>query len=190
MSDSANPHGTGSTRGGGKAKGGRKTRDQRRLTAFGAFLEILDTADWIRHEIRPQLKMFDISMEELRCLEMLHRAGRLTMREVAERRHCTKQAVADLVEGLRKRGWAEYEVERLTNVPDRKGDRRRGWRVGHIKLSADGHRFIRGVLPRNMKLVLAFMRALEWREQEALIRSCQKLREGNILRFLRELEYG
>ena len=190
MSDSAKLHGKRPSGDGREAKGGRKTQDQRRLTAFRAFLEILDTADWIRHEIRPQLKMFDISMEELRCLEMLHRAGRMTMGELAERRHCTKQSAANLVEGLRKRGWAEYQVERLTKVPDRKGDRRRGWRVGHIQLSADGHRFIRGVLPRNMKLVLAFMRALEWREQEVLIRICQKLREGNILRFLREMEYG
>jgi DNA-binding MarR family transcriptional regulator len=190
MSELASQGGARTTRAERSGKGGRKTQDQRRLTAFRAFLEILDTADWIRHEIRPQLRMFDVSMEELRCLEMLHSAGRVTMRQVAERRHCTKQSAANLVEGLRKRGWAEYEVERLTRVPDRKGDQRRGWRIGYIKLNAEGHRFIRAVLPRNMKLVLAFMRALEWREQEALIRSCKKLRDGNILRFLREMEYG
>jgi hypothetical protein len=40
-----------------------------------------------------------------------------------------------------------------------------------------------------MKLVLAFMRALEWREQRTLIRTCAKLREGDILRFLREMEF-
>lgn len=113
---------------------------------------------------------------------------------MAERRHCTKQSVAKLVEAFRRRGWVEYDVERVmpAGEPDderRLPARRTGWRVAYIRLSDEGKKFTRSVLPRNMKLVLAFMRALEWREQETLIRTCRKLRDGHILRFLREMEF-
>jgi hypothetical protein len=180
---------------GGKnpSKGGRKTQNQRRATAFRAFLEILETADWVRRELRGQMEMFEVTLEGLRFLELLHREGRLTIREAAERRHCAKQSIATLVEVLRGRGWVEYEVETLAPVgtaPKETANKpRRGWRVGYIRLSGAGERFVKSVLPRNMKLVLAFMRALEWREQETLIRTCRKLRERNILRFLHEMEY-
>jgi DNA-binding MarR family transcriptional regulator len=132
------------------------------------------------------MEMFDISIDGLRFLEMLHRAEKLTIREAAERRHCTKQSVASLVEILRERGWVEYEV---AAPAQKRGQQRTGWRVGYIRLSAAGKKFVGRVIPRNMKLVLAFMRALEWREQRALIRTCEKLREGDILRFLREMEF-
>jgi hypothetical protein len=174
------------------SKGGRKTHQERRAIAFRAFLEILDTADWIRYELRGQMEMFDITLEGLRFLEMLHREGRLTIGEAARRRHCRKQSVAHLVEILRKRGWVEYEVvvaPKSADPGESRRDRRRGWRAGHVRLSAAGEKFVASALPRNMKLVLAFMRALEWREQQALIRTCRKLREGDILRFLREMEY-
>lgn len=173
-------------------KGGRKTQDERRATAFRAFLEILETADWIEQELRPQMQMFGVSIDGLRFLEMLHSSGRVTIREAAEKRHCTKQSVANLVETLRERGWVEYEVERVPRDDPEDGarqTRRTGWRVAYIRLSDEGKRFVRSVLPRNMKLVLAFMRALEWREQTTLIETCRKLRDGNILRFLREMEF-
>ena len=174
------------------SRGGRKTHEQRRATAFRAFLEILETADWIKQELRPQMEIFGTTIDGLRFLEMLHSTGRVTIREAAEKRHCTKQSVAKLIDTLRERGWVEYEVER-TIPPDEEDDQRRkrrsGWRVAYIRLSEDGKKFIRRVLPRNMKLVLAFMRALEWREQETLIRTCRKLRDGDILRFLREMEF-
>jgi DNA-binding MarR family transcriptional regulator len=174
-------------------KGGWKTQDERRATAFQAFLEILGTADWIEQELRPQMEMFGVSIDGLRFLEMLHRSGRVTIREAAEKRHCTKQSVANLVDALRARRWVEYEVERLTPEEEPEDGTRRarrtGWRVGYIRLSDEGRKFVKSVLPRNMKLVLAFMRALEWREQKTLIETCRKLRDGNILRFLREMEF-
>jgi hypothetical protein len=137
------------------------------------------------------MEMFDISIEGLRFLEMLHREERLTVREAAERRHCTKQSVASLVEVLRERGWVEYEVtaSQAAAPGGKQGQQRTGWRVGYIRLSAAGKKFVGKAIPRNMKLVLAFMRALEWREQRTLIRTCAKLREGDILRFLREMEF-
>ena len=175
------------------SRSGRKTQEQRRGMAFQAFLEILETADWIRQELRPQMEMFDVSIDGLRFLEMLHSSGRVTIREAAEKRHCTKQSVAKLVETFRGRGWVEYEVERVMpeDEPEdeRRPARRTGWRVAYIRLSDEGKKFLRSVLPRNMKLVLAFMRALEWREQETLIRTCRKLRDGDILGFLRQMEF-
>jgi hypothetical protein len=40
-----------------------------------------------------------------------------------------------------------------------------------------------------MKLVLALMRTLTWREQQTLGSVCRKLREGDAYRLLKELEW-
>ena len=173
--------------------GGRKTRMERRATAFRAFLELLDAADWIRRHLRGQMELFEISQDGLRFLEMLNRLGSMTIREVADARHCSKQSAAHLVEGMKKRGWVEYEVEILPKRTELSapGERKlRGWRVGHIKLSTEGKKFVGQVLPRHIKVVLAFMRTLEWREQQTLIRICHKLQDLNAPRFFHEMEYG
>ena len=46
-----------------------------------------------------------------------------------------------------------------------------------------------GVLPRHSKLVKALMRALHAREHESLVRICEKLRKGDVLKFVAELRW-
>jgi transcriptional regulator of NAD metabolism len=48
-------------------------------------------------------------------------------------------------------------------------------------------KFMGNLLPSHSKLVKALMRALHAREQESLERICEKLREGDVLKFVTEL---
>jgi hypothetical protein len=193
MADGRKGTGKGQKQGNGADKGGRKTQGQWRELGFQAFLALLDAADWVKRHLRGQMDMFDISQDGLRFLEMLSREGHMTIRELAAKRHCTKQSAAHLVEGMKKRGWVEYEVEILpkrTGLPAPGERRLKGWRVGHIRLSASGKKFVGEVLPRHIKVVLAFMRTLEWREQQMLVRICRKLQDLNFKRFMHEFEYS
>jgi hypothetical protein len=40
-----------------------------------AYLDLIDTADWLRGELRVPLESFDLTMGEFRLLEMLNREG-------------------------------------------------------------------------------------------------------------------
>ncbi len=62
-------------------------------------------------------------------------------------------------------------------------------RVGVISLTPLGKKFIGNVLPRHAKMVKALMRVLEGREKESLIRICQKLREGDVVKYISELTH-
>lgn len=48
----------------------------------------------------------------------------------------------------------------------------KGKRVSEMRLTAAGENFVGKVLPRHMKMVLAVLRTLDWREQEMLGRIC------------------
>jgi MarR family transcriptional regulator, 2-MHQ and catechol-resistance regulon repressor len=56
-----------------------------------------------------------------------------------------------------------------------------------IHLTPQGRALITKVFPRHAKLVRAEMATLGAREQEVLSRICQKLREGNPLKFISEI---
>jgi hypothetical protein len=51
-------------------------------------------------------------------------------------------------------------------------------------LTESGEKFMHVVFPRHAKLVFAFFRALDMREQESLSRNCRKLREGDVAKML------
>jgi len=46
---------------------------------------------------------------------------------------------------------------------------------------------MKDVLPGHSKLVQALMRVLAPPEQDSLIRICEKLRKGNVLKFMQEI---
>ena len=62
-----------------------------------------------------------------------------------------------------------------------------GRRVLFLRLSEEGRRFIAYASPRHRKLVKAEMRAIEGREQQTVSRILRKLRQGDPIRFLREI---
>ncbi len=51
------------------------TPRQRTKRAFGAYMEVLETADWLKGELHGPLLMYDLSMGDFRLLELLHREG-------------------------------------------------------------------------------------------------------------------
>jgi MarR family len=172
------------------------TQKEKTVRAFQAFLDVMDTADWFQNELRGPLESFDLTMPGFRVLEMLYREGALTVPDVARRRLCTRQNINFVIDSLERRGWVRHAVvkvpaaaikeSRLSKL--RRGIVREGPRVAVIGLTKSGKKFVGNVLPRNVKVVKALMRALDGREQESLSKMCEKLREGDAVKFLREMQ--
>jgi DNA-binding MarR family transcriptional regulator len=179
----------------GRRLGRQPKIEDRKRKAFSVYLELLDTADWIRRQLRAQLESFDLTIEGFRVLEMIHREGTVTTPEFCRRRGCTPQAMDHILQPLQTRGWVRYEVIDLPPVPvelthlakSKRDEPRRGRRAGQVRLTPGGEKFMRVVLPRHAKLVFAFMRALNMREQDSLGKACRKLREGDVLKLLHEI---
>jgi hypothetical protein len=66
-------------------------QEDKTVRAFQAFLNVMDTADWFKNELRGPLESFDLTMGGFRLLEMLYREGALPVPDVARRRLCTRQ---------------------------------------------------------------------------------------------------
>ena len=160
-----------------------------------AYMEMIDTADWLKGELRVPLESFDLTMGELRLLELLDRRGALTTRDVMRARKAKKENVRRMVKHLERRGWVGQRIVTLPPVEfedshkakSRRWERRRGKLIGVVGLTATGKKFIHDVLPRHTKLVKSLFRVLDSREQMSMIRMCRKLREGDPVKFFREI---
>ena len=177
--------------------GRRPTQKERRDRAFRAYLDLLDTAEWMKSQMRGQLELFDMTYAGLRVLEMLYREGRMAMADVARARQHARPNLEVIVRRLEEHGWVRREFRRLppvkrreSRIPKRlRGKPRVGRRVAMVGLTPAGAEFVGNVLPRHAKVVKAFMRALGGREQKTLSRICGKLREGDVLKFATEMMY-
>jgi DNA-binding MarR family transcriptional regulator len=169
-----------------------KVRAERALRGY---TELLDTADWLKREVRVPLESFEMTLTEFRLLEVLYREGALPVVELARRRGSEWHHVCDIIEQLEKRGWLRrgiaalppVEFERAHLAKARSEEKRRGRQLTVVGMTAEGKKFLRYVLSIHGKLVTAMMRALDAREMDSLFRICRKLREGNPVRFFREL---
>ena len=169
--------------------------EERKLRSFRAYLDLLDTAEWLRRQFAEQFEAFDLTIDGFRLLDILYREGPVTTEEFCKRRRCRRQSFDKLTEPLRARGWVQYEVielepteVELTRLAKRARERpRRGRKTGRVSLTESGEKFMHIVFPRHVKLVFAFMRALEMREQESLSQNCRKLREGDVVKMLDEI---
>ena len=163
--------------------------------AFRAYMVLIDTADWIRGELRGPLDSFDVTMGEFRVMEILNREGALPLTTVAERRQVRRSGIRRTVNRLERRGWLgrrsvilpPAEFERMHRATSRRDEPRRGQRICVIGLTKAGKKFMGNLLPSHSKLVRALMCALRAREQESLVRICEKLRERDVLKFVREI---
>jgi hypothetical protein len=72
-------------------------------------------------------------------------------------------------------------------VPERRAAA--GTTICVIGLTKLGKKFMGNLLPNHSKLVKALLRVLHAREQESLVRICEKLREGDVLKFVTELRW-
>ena len=171
------------------------THRQKTQRAMEAYMALIDTADWLRKELRVPLESFDLTMGELRLLQLLDRQGALTTPDLMRARKAKKQNVKRMVKHLEERGWVGQRIVTLPaarfgdshRAKSEKSERRRGRSIGVVGLTAAGKNFIVDVLPRHSKLVKSLFRVLDSREQTSMIRMCRKLREGDPVKFFREV---
>ncbi|MGB8540801.1 MAG: MarR family transcriptional regulator [Candidatus Acidiferrales bacterium] len=162
--------------------------------AFRAYVDLMDTADWLRQEMSEQLWRWDLSMLQFRVLETLYNQGPQHQQELSRKFRCSKQNVASVLDRLKKDGWIRRESASLPRTsqanwvnPKAKKERAAGGRrVVNVMLSPEGRRIFPDTFRKHSKVVKARMRALEGREQYTLSRLCRKLRQGDILRFVQE----
>jgi MarR family transcriptional regulator, 2-MHQ and catechol-resistance regulon repressor len=173
------------------------THKEKTQRAMQAYMDLIDTADWLRGELRVPLEFFGLTMGELRLLEMLNREGALFVPDVVRRRNTKRQNMKAMIKQLEERGWVGRMMVALPSVEfekshwpkPKRGEKREGRQVSVVGLTASGKKFIREVLPRHSKLVKSLFRALDSREQISLSRMCRKLREGDVVKFYREITH-
>jgi MarR family 2-MHQ and catechol resistance regulon transcriptional repressor len=175
--------------------GERPTQREKTQRAFRAYVDLLDTAEWMRSYMRGPLESFDLTMGGFRLLEMLYREGPTSVVAAAEKRGCQRQNLDVIITRLEERGWVRRTVTtrppveiKKSHLPRAKrGRKREGRRVGIVSLTPRGEKFVGQVFPKHAKVVKALMRVLDGREQESLSRLCRKLREGDVLKFASEM---
>ncbi len=167
---------------------------QKTLRSFRAYFDLLATADWIRTEMREQLKSFEVTLLGFRTLELLYREGPTHIRAAARKLQVRPENFLSVVRRLEEEGWVRRKSVRLPLKDNRKnrkakamGEKREGLLVVRMHLTRPGKRFIAWVVPKHAKVVKALLRALDGREQETMSRLLRKLREGDVLKFVKEM---
>jgi hypothetical protein len=100
-----------------------------------------------------------------------------------------------MIRRLEDRGWLRYEVTALAPVEirstkiakHRRGQPVRGKQVATLRLTGAGVKFMDKVFPRHTKLVFAFLRALDSREQVMLSALCRKVSIGDPVKMIHEI---
>jgi DNA-binding MarR family transcriptional regulator len=172
------------------------TQRDKAWRAVQAVMDLIDTAEWLKSELRQPLESFDITLGEFRTLELLNRRGPLTVNEVSRERRTGIANVKKASNYFERRGWVRRVVVRQPPAPfedihrakSRKDEKRQGMPIGVMILTPLGKRFVRDVLPSHMKMMKALLRVLDAREQLSLSRLCRKLRSREaVLKFLQEI---
>lgn len=172
------------------------THREKTWRALQACMDLIDTAEWLKNELRPPLESFDITLGEFRTLELLNRKGPLTVSDVSRERRTGIPNVKKASKYFERRGWVRRVVVTLPPAPfeqthqakSKKDQKRKGWRTGVMTLTDLGKRFVRDVMPSHFKMMKALMRVLDAREQLSLSRLCRKLRSREaVLKFLQEI---
>lgn len=173
-------------------RAGKKWLSQREKAerAFATYLELMDAAGFMRARVYSQLATFDLTIRGFRVLELLFRQGPTAV-GVAGRFGWTRQNLDFVLKGLADNGWAGSkrssvrQMEALgVEVPE--GD---GRPLYLLVLTKEGTAFAKRFLPRHAKVVKAYMRALDGRQQQTLAELCRKLREGDAKKFLSEMAF-
>jgi hypothetical protein len=128
-------------------------------------------------------------------LEMIYREGVIAVGLAAQRMDCSRQNADGILLRLEERGWvareiwtrpaAEIDESRLP--VRRRGQPREGGTMAAARLTERGEEFIGTIFPMHAKVVKCMMRALDGREQVTLSRLLRKLREGDPVKFVREI---
>ena len=171
------------------------THREKTERAFRTYLDLLDAEEQLKAALRGPLGLVDLTVEGFRLLEMLDREGALPVADITQRRGRDSESTHDVIKRLETRGWVKRILVKLPPVEfgrthwpkSRKDDRREGRRIAVVGLTATGKKFIGGVLTRYAGVMKGIMRGIDPREMETLSRICRKLREGDAVKFLREM---
>lgn len=170
----------------------RPTQDEKTRRAFRAYLDLLDAAEYMRARVYDQLAFYDLTMRGFRALELLHREGPTRATEVAKACQWSRQNLDVIVKRLIENEWVVSELVRpeRTEADSENDDGQAVPRpIAILRLTKEGAAFASRFLPRHGKVIKAYMRALDGRQQETLSALCRKLREGDIVRFISEMEH-
>jgi DNA-binding MarR family transcriptional regulator len=145
--------------------------------------------------LRRQLTTYDLTFQGFRMLEMLYREGPTLISLSAEKMECSRQNVHVILARLEARGWVVREIWGLPPVERdesriaiaRRDEEREGREAGVARLTRSGAAFIGHVFPNHEKVVKSLMRVLDAREQVTLSRILQKLRAGDVIKFVQEI---
>lgn len=164
--------------------------------AFQAYLDLLDAAEYMRARVYDQFTFYEMTMRGFRVLELLHRQGPTPASVVARTCQWNRQNQNVIVKGLAKNGWVRSELRKADKADadesapaDQEKTEADGRRVSVLMLTEEGEKFAARFLPRHAKVVKAYMRALSGRQQQMLSELCRKLREGDVKRFISEMEH-
>ena len=184
----------------GRRHAGEREKSSR---AFEAYIDLMDTADMMREKMSRQLRIWNMTMMQFRVMETIYRYGPQYQQELSRKFACSKQNVGRVIKSLVACGCLRREASRLAaasaeadpSTPvGRSGCRsssdRHGRQVVLVRLTEEGEKLIAYVFARHRKVVKAEMRALEGREQQTLSRLCRKLKEGDFLKFFKEVRRG
>ena len=116
-----------------------------------------------------------LTLGQYRVLATLLHDGPQTQQELNDKHFRTEGTAVSALARLEERGL----IVRRGHEHDK--------RQRMVHLSPQGHALIEELYPRHSRLVRAQLAALTGREQNTLRRLCQKLMDGNPLKFISEL---
>ncbi len=148
---------------------------QRQARALAAYSHLADALGRLNQLLENQLRGFDLTPGQFQVLETLAREGPMNQAQLAAHTWRTDGDVYQVLKRLTRRGLV---VRRAHDTDGRKRQ---------VHLTPEGRKLISRVLPLREQVIRARMSVLKKREQQNLARLCQKLAEGDPVKFMLQL---
>jgi MarR family 2-MHQ and catechol resistance regulon transcriptional repressor len=149
--------------------------DPKTEAAVTAYRQLRRAADTLGHLLGQQLTSFGVSPGQFRVLEALLVNGPMRQDKLGKEIFYDPRSMRYLTASLEK----DVLIAKLRDQEDR--------RFPMVHLTPQGRSLITKLFPRQAKLIRAQMIALGAREQGMLKRLCEKLADGDVNRFVREI---
>jgi len=156
--------------------------------AYRTYLELVETGDWLRQQMSTQLANFDLTWTQFRVLDVLYHEGLQYQQELSRRFKTCKQSMEHVLRRLEEAGWVRRDKGHLEKTSENP-KAARGRPVICLRLTPEGEKKMADVFPKHSKLVKSYLKALDGREQETLVRLCEKLKDGYAVSFVKEYRW-
>jgi DNA-binding MarR family transcriptional regulator len=148
---------------------------QRQARALTAYYQLAEAVGRLNQLLENQLRGFELTPGQFQVLEALLREGPMNQAQLAAQTLRTDGDVYQVLTRLARRGLV---VRRAHDTDGRKRQ---------VHLTPEGRKLITKVLPMREQVIRARMGVLKKREQQNLARLCQKLAEGDAVKFVLQL---